>query len=155
MVINGVAIQATEERGENARLSSFVGAMALGDLVKSTLGPKGMNKILRGCTILADVFELIVPQNPLLTVTSPSPTMVLPSSNRSILTIPPPKSLSTSPKFKMMKSETVPPLSVSLLPNSYVKRKSSSLFKKFTLKQSLKATELPVGRPSERSRRLL
>jgi hypothetical protein len=39
--------QATEERGENARLSSFVGAMALGDLVKSTLGPKGMNKILR------------------------------------------------------------------------------------------------------------
>jgi T-complex protein 1 subunit beta len=35
--------------GENARLSSFVGAMALGDLVKSTLGPKGMNKILREC----------------------------------------------------------------------------------------------------------
>lgn len=32
--------QAGEERGENARLSSFVGAMALGDLVKSTLGPK-------------------------------------------------------------------------------------------------------------------
>ena len=29
-----------------ARLSSFVGAIALGDLVKSTLGPKGMNKIL-------------------------------------------------------------------------------------------------------------
>lgn len=29
-----------------ARLSSFVGALALGDLVKSTLGPKGMNKIL-------------------------------------------------------------------------------------------------------------
>lgn len=34
------ARQAGEERGENARLSSFVGAMALGDLVKSTLGPK-------------------------------------------------------------------------------------------------------------------
>lgn len=81
MLINGVAIQATEERGENARLSSFVGAMALGDLVKSTLGPKGMNKILRGCTILAGISELIVLQNPLLTVTSPSPTMVLPSSN--------------------------------------------------------------------------
>ena len=32
--------QAGEERGESARLSSFVGAMALGDLVKSTLGPK-------------------------------------------------------------------------------------------------------------------
>ena len=39
--------QATEEKGENARLASFVGALALGDLVKSTLGPKGMNKILQ------------------------------------------------------------------------------------------------------------
>jgi T-complex protein 1 subunit beta len=28
-------------------LSSFVGALALGDLVKTTLGPKGMNKILQ------------------------------------------------------------------------------------------------------------
>merc|ERR1712106_632707 len=28
--------------------SSFVGAMAIGDLVKSTLGPKGMDKILWG-----------------------------------------------------------------------------------------------------------
>ncbi|GHJ88655.1 hypothetical protein NliqN6_5057 [Naganishia liquefaciens] len=44
------ADQATEERGENARLSSFVGAMALGDLVKSTLGPKGMNKILQSAS---------------------------------------------------------------------------------------------------------
>lgn len=33
---------AQEERGEGARLSSFVGAIAIGDLVKSTLGPKGM-----------------------------------------------------------------------------------------------------------------
>ena len=33
-----------------ARLSSFVGALALGDLVKSTLGPKGMNKILHSTT---------------------------------------------------------------------------------------------------------
>jgi T-complex protein 1 subunit beta len=39
--------QATEEKAENARLASFVGAIALGDLVKSTLGPKGMNKILQ------------------------------------------------------------------------------------------------------------
>ena len=39
--------QATEEKAENARLASFVGALALGDLVKSTLGPKGMNKILQ------------------------------------------------------------------------------------------------------------
>ncbi|KAI9099423.1 T-complex protein 1 subunit beta [Phlyctochytrium arcticum] len=37
---------ATEERAENARLSSFVGAIAVGDLVKSTLGPKGMDKTL-------------------------------------------------------------------------------------------------------------
>jgi len=37
---------AEEERGETARLSSFVGAIAIGDLIKSTLGPKGMDKIL-------------------------------------------------------------------------------------------------------------
>ncbi|RIA98493.1 T-complex protein 1 subunit beta [Glomus cerebriforme] len=39
--------EATEERAENARLSSFIGAIAVGDLVKSTLGPKGMDKILQ------------------------------------------------------------------------------------------------------------
>ena len=33
---------AQEERGEIARISSFVGATAIGDLVKTTLGPKGM-----------------------------------------------------------------------------------------------------------------
>ncbi|GAX81821.1 hypothetical protein CEUSTIGMA_g9249.t1 [Chlamydomonas eustigma] len=38
---------ASEERGENARLASFVGAVAIADLVKSTLGPKGMDKILQ------------------------------------------------------------------------------------------------------------
>jgi|TARA_B100001142_G_scaffold128116_3_gene129994 hypothetical protein len=37
---------ASEEKGEHARLASFVGAMAISDLVKSTLGPKGMDKIL-------------------------------------------------------------------------------------------------------------
>ena len=37
---------AEEEKGEIARLSSFVGAIAVGDLIKSTLGPKGMDKIL-------------------------------------------------------------------------------------------------------------
>lgn len=55
-----------EERGENAStnnylypyralavnrisigLSAFVGAIAVGDLVKTTLGPKGMDKILQ------------------------------------------------------------------------------------------------------------
>lgn len=39
---------AEEEKAEIARLSSFVGAIAIGDLVKSTLGPKGMDKILQG-----------------------------------------------------------------------------------------------------------
>jgi len=39
---------AEEEKGETARLSSFVGAIAIGDLIKSTLGPKGMDKILIG-----------------------------------------------------------------------------------------------------------
>ncbi|KAJ3041420.1 T-complex protein 1 subunit beta [Rhizophlyctis rosea] len=38
---------ATEERAEDARLASFVGAIAVGDLVKSTYGPKGMDKILQ------------------------------------------------------------------------------------------------------------
>ncbi|KAG7305752.1 T-complex protein 1 subunit beta [Plutella xylostella] len=37
---------AEEEKGEVARMSSFIGAIAIGDLVKSTLGPKGMDKIL-------------------------------------------------------------------------------------------------------------
>lgn len=40
--------EAEEERGEIARLSSFIGAIAIGELVKSTLGPKGMDKILVG-----------------------------------------------------------------------------------------------------------
>lgn len=37
---------ASEDRGEMARLQSFVGAIAVADLVKTTLGPKGMDKIL-------------------------------------------------------------------------------------------------------------
>lgn len=39
---------AQDERGEHARLSSFIGAIAIADLVKTTLGPKGMDKILQG-----------------------------------------------------------------------------------------------------------
>eukprot|EP00834_Sanchytrium_tribonematis_P002925 NODE_101_length_19951_cov_0.932501.p2 type:complete len:522 gc:universal NODE_101_length_19951_cov_0.932501:13362-14927(+) len=56
---------AQEERGEEARLSIFVAAAAIGDLIKSTLGPKGMDKILQsgssmqvtndGATILKSV----------------------------------------------------------------------------------------------------
>lgn len=38
---------ASEDRGEIARLQSFVGAIAVADLVKTTLGPKGMDKILQ------------------------------------------------------------------------------------------------------------
>jgi T-complex protein 1 subunit beta len=33
--------QAQVDKGDNARLSSFVGAIAIADLVKTTLGPKG------------------------------------------------------------------------------------------------------------------
>lgn len=33
-------------KGESARMSAFVGAFAVADLVKTTLGPKGMDKIL-------------------------------------------------------------------------------------------------------------
>ncbi|CAG62106.1 uncharacterized protein GVI51_L08217 [Nakaseomyces glabratus] len=42
--------QVTEERAENARMSAFVGAIAVGDLVKSTLGPKGMDKLLQSAS---------------------------------------------------------------------------------------------------------
>jgi T-complex protein 1 subunit beta len=38
--------EAEEDIGENARMSNFIGAIAIGDLVKSTMGPKGMDKIL-------------------------------------------------------------------------------------------------------------
>ncbi|KAK8926586.1 T-complex protein 1 subunit alpha [Platanthera zijinensis] len=39
--------EATEEKGERARMASFIGAVAIADLVKTTLGPKGMDKILQ------------------------------------------------------------------------------------------------------------
>ncbi|CCH62177.1 hypothetical protein TBLA_0G02370 [Henningerozyma blattae CBS 6284] len=42
--------QVVEERGENARMSAFVGAIAVADLVKSTLGPKGMDKLLQSAS---------------------------------------------------------------------------------------------------------
>lgn len=42
--------QVVEERAENARMSAFVGAIAVGDLVKSTLGPKGMDKLLQSAS---------------------------------------------------------------------------------------------------------
>ena len=39
--------QAGDDKGEMARLQSFVGAIAVADMVKTTLGPKGMDKILQ------------------------------------------------------------------------------------------------------------
>jgi len=39
--------EAQDEKGEMARVSIFVGAIAIADLVKTTLGPKGMDKILQ------------------------------------------------------------------------------------------------------------
>jgi T-complex protein 1 subunit beta len=41
------AAGAHEEKGEHARLSAFIGAIAVADLVKTTLGPKGMDKMLQ------------------------------------------------------------------------------------------------------------
>ena len=34
------------QKGDHARLASFIGAIAVADLVKTTLGPKGMDKML-------------------------------------------------------------------------------------------------------------
>jgi T-complex protein 1 subunit beta len=39
--------EAQVDKGENARMASFVGAIAIADLVKTTLGPRGMDKILQ------------------------------------------------------------------------------------------------------------
>lgn len=47
--VGGIAPQvlnkdAQEEKGEMARISALVGAIAISDLVKTTLGPRGMVK---------------------------------------------------------------------------------------------------------------
>jgi T-complex protein 1 subunit beta len=39
---------ASEEKGERAKLINIMGAIAVADVVKTTLGPKGMDKILQG-----------------------------------------------------------------------------------------------------------
>ena len=49
MALNPVRIlknKAQEEKAETARMSSFIGAIAVGDLVESTLDPKGMDQIV-------------------------------------------------------------------------------------------------------------
>jgi len=43
----GAVFNARIDKGETAQLSSLVGAIAVADLVKTTLGPKGMDKILQ------------------------------------------------------------------------------------------------------------
>merc|ERR1712226_1395785 len=48
--MNVMSQGAEEEKGENARMSSFIGAIALCDMIKTTLGPKGMDKILKSCS---------------------------------------------------------------------------------------------------------
>jgi len=60
MATGGLPVQileneGSEEKGENARLSAFVGAIAIADLVKTTLGPKGMDKILQSMGQNAEV----------------------------------------------------------------------------------------------------
>jgi len=47
--------QAHVDKGENARMASFVGALAIADLVKTTLGPKGMDKILQSMSNQEDI----------------------------------------------------------------------------------------------------
>lgn len=51
---------AQAEKAEEARLSSFVGAIAIGDLIKTTLGPKGMDKILQSRNDLGSKGEIHV-----------------------------------------------------------------------------------------------
>ena len=66
-----------ESKGEQARMASIVGALAIADLVKTSLGPKGMDKILQstsrgghvsvtndGATILKSVLIDVCPYLP-------------------------------------------------------------------------------------------
>jgi chaperonin GroEL (HSP60 family) len=52
-------VQASVDKGENARLSSFVGAIAIADLVKTTLGPKGEFP----CLLASKSAQMAVPSN--------------------------------------------------------------------------------------------
>lgn len=53
--INVLHQGAEEDRAETARMSSFIGAIAIGDLVKTTLGPKGIDKILYSMSNKKDI----------------------------------------------------------------------------------------------------
>nr|ANM86099.1 T-complex protein 1 subunit beta [Stygiella incarcerata] len=65
--VNVLGAEAYEDRGSRAKLSNIIGATAVADLVKTTLGPKGMDKILHasdgsvtvtndGATILSKIY---------------------------------------------------------------------------------------------------
>ena len=61
----------SQERGDDARLSTLVGAIAISDMVKTTMGPKGMDKILQsvsgGMNITNDgatILKSVVVDNP-------------------------------------------------------------------------------------------
>ena len=45
--VNVLEEGAGQAKGEQARMASIMGALAVADLVKSSLGPKGMDKILQ------------------------------------------------------------------------------------------------------------
>mmetsp|Transcript_21072 Transcript_21072/g.56743 ORF Transcript_21072/g.56743 Transcript_21072/m.56743 type:complete len:533 (+) Transcript_21072:82-1680(+) len=45
--VNVLEAGAGQARGEHARMSSIIGALAIADVVKTSLGPKGMDKILQ------------------------------------------------------------------------------------------------------------
>jgi len=59
-------LNAIVTKGEHAQLSSLVGAIAVADLVKTTLGPKGMDKILQSTN----------PENKNVTVTNDGATIL-------------------------------------------------------------------------------
>ena len=50
--------EAEVDKGENARMASFVGAIAIADLVKTTLGPKGMDKILQSVQLVSVLYAV-------------------------------------------------------------------------------------------------
>lgn len=63
MSLNPIQIlqpEAEDERGELARMSAFIGAIAVGDLVRTTLGPKGMDKILVGERKYGNVKDMVI-----------------------------------------------------------------------------------------------
>lgn len=57
-------------------MSSFVGATAVADLVKSTLGPKGMDKIIQNVILLSDNDSQVTTSNGSLLITNDGATIL-------------------------------------------------------------------------------